>query len=105
MNKWVMIGLVGCGLLALGYMVHVGQQNKTSRLSQAPISVAAVRGGADGVPAGDAGSAGNVVADYSSALQDDVATAQKRVDAFNAATKARADAVHKTNGSDGDGAQ
>jgi len=95
MNKWLTIAVVGCGLTAFGYMVHLGQRAKTLRMSQAPISVAAVRGG-DGLRAPDVSSAGNAAVDYTKALQDDVELAKKRTESFNAATKARADEVRRT---------
>ncbi len=104
MNKWLMITLLGGGLAIFGYMVYTGQQAKKLQLSQAPIAVAAVRG-ADGIDAPNATTAGNAVADYSSALQDDVALAQKRADQYNAATKARAEAVRHSAGADAEGAQ
>lgn len=95
MNKWIMIGLVGFALSVFGYMAYSGQRTRKSTLSRGPISVAAIRGDEAGVQA-PSGSAGNAVVDYSNALKDDVALAEKRTAEYNAAAKARADAVGKT---------
>jgi hypothetical protein len=95
MNKWLMIGLVGCALAIFGYLAYSSQRTKAATMNRGPISVAAVRG-AEGSDVPTSGAAGNAVVDYTNSLQDDVALAKKRTDEYNAASKARADAVRKS---------
>ena len=103
-NRWMVIALVGVGLLIFGYIVRAGHPQGAARLSQGPISVAAVRGGAEDPPPVSAPNA-NVAEGYVSALQDDVALAKKRTDAYNAAVKARSAEFSKAGQADGSAPQ
>lgn len=97
-NRWLIILLVGAGLLIYGYIVRSGQSS-APKAAAAPISVAAVRGGAEEVPA--TAPDANVASGYVAALQDDVEMAKKRTDAYNAAVKARSAAFSRAGQSDG----
>lgn len=80
-SKWILVALVGIGLLAFGMKVRANQQSM-KKMSRAPVAVAAIRGGTDaGVESG-----ANVAADYANVLQDNVNLAQKNVDKLQAAS-------------------
>jgi len=87
-GKWVMLGVIGCGLVAFGYMAYVGHRTENYRANRGLVSVASVRGNeGQGAPV-SSNSDSNVSADYTKAITDTVDTAQRNANKYQAANKA-----------------
>ena len=85
-SKWALLALIAAGLLVYGYKVRKDQLTQTSQqIDRGPISVAAVRGASDSLPAITPTS--NAFVDYTKSLQDDESLARRNVKKYQAGVK------------------
>lgn len=92
--KWTLLALIGCGLLAFGYKVNMDQSRSPQEISRGPISVAAVRGGAEALPS-EMAPASNSFVDYTKSLQDDVSLARANVKKYEAGARSEANSSNE----------
>lgn len=94
-EKWVILGIIGCGLVAFGYMAYNKQHSARMIQDSGPIAVAAVRG-SQGMDVKNISPA-EVAGDYVKSLQDDVSSARSNAKKYENTAQSHENEINKVN--------